>query len=214
MRVVDTPKLTDRQRAVLERVDQRVPIKVIAADLNVSEARINQHIRALKDKFSVESMSDLVASYRALDLHRGTAETGRNAESKADLNAGLHAGDPRDPDPYRNSLYRKSQLQSPSQSDQKGTRDNPGEIVFSDAHHVLIDAPWMEPREPVVVPPKLDGEHAVLYRIGAMICIAFGIVAALILVVAAAVTISEVLDGKAAIRINQDGSPAASSAGR
>ena len=209
MRVVDTPKLTDRQRAVLERVDQRVPIKVIAADLNVSEARINQHIRALKDKFSVESMSDLVASYRALDLHRGTAETGRNAES----NAGLHAGDPRDPDPYRNSLYRKSQLQSPSQSDQKGTRDNPGEIVFSDAHHVLIDAPWMEPREPVVVPPKLDGEHAVLYRIGAMISIAFGIVAALILVVVAAVTISEALDGRAVIRINQDGSPATSFAG-
>ena len=205
MRVVDTPELTERQRAVLERVDQRVPIKIIAADLNVSEARINQHIRALKDKFSVESMSDLVASYRALDWHEDTAGAGPIADPKTASISGS--------DPYRNSLYRKSQLQSPSQSEHSASRDNPGEIVLSDAHHVLIDAPWAEPREPVVVPPTLDGEHAVLYRIGAMIGIAFGIIVALILVVAAAVTISEFLDGKAAILTNQDGSPASSSAG-
>ena len=42
-------ELTDRQRAVMERIDRRVPIKVIAQELGVSETRINQHIRALKD---------------------------------------------------------------------------------------------------------------------------------------------------------------------
>jgi len=134
MRVVDTPKLTERQRAVLERVDQRVPIKIIAADLNVSEARINQHIRALKDKFSVESMSDLVASYRAQTWIEDTAVADPIADSKTEDLGG--------PDPYRNSLYRKSQLQNQAQSEHLGSRDNPGEIVLSDAHHVLIDAPW------------------------------------------------------------------------
>lgn len=41
-------RLTDRQRAVMERIDRRVPIKDIALELGVSETRINQHIRALK----------------------------------------------------------------------------------------------------------------------------------------------------------------------
>jgi len=39
-----TRPLTERQAAVMERVDRRVPIKVIAQELGVSETRINQHI--------------------------------------------------------------------------------------------------------------------------------------------------------------------------
>ena len=42
-------RLTDRQQAVMQRIDRRVPIKVIAPELGVSETRIWQHIRALKD---------------------------------------------------------------------------------------------------------------------------------------------------------------------
>jgi DNA-binding NarL/FixJ family response regulator len=40
-------RLTDRQQAVMQRIDRRVPIKVTALELGVSETRINQHIRAL-----------------------------------------------------------------------------------------------------------------------------------------------------------------------
>jgi len=200
------PKMTDRQREVMERIDRRVPIKVIAGDLKVSEARINQHIRALKDKFEVESMSELVDRYRArLDYQ---------ASTKPSAFAGFGMFDDAESDPYRNSLYRNSQLQNPTDSDDQRFRVDPGEIVLSDAHHVLIDAPWIEPREPVVVPSKLDGQHAVLYRIGAMIGIALGIVAAVILVVLAAVTMSEVLAGKASIRLNHDGPPVEKSAGQ
>ncbi|MEP2735696.1 MAG: LuxR C-terminal-related transcriptional regulator [Erythrobacter sp.] len=56
--------LTDRQRAVMERIDRRVPIKVIAQELGISETRINQHIRALKDAYQAENLNQLVELYR------------------------------------------------------------------------------------------------------------------------------------------------------
>ena len=179
MSVTVTPELTERQHEVLVRIDKRVPIKVIAGDLGVSEARINQHIRALKDKFEVDSMNELVECFRASDAYDDAV-----SPSAA---------------PYRKPIYRNSQLHDEPIFPDEGSRVDPGEIVLSDAHHVLIDAPWTEPREPVVVPPFLDGDNAVLVRLGAMIGIAFGVVAAVILMVSAAITVSEILDGKASV---------------
>src|SRR3546814_4831756 len=46
------------------RIDRRMPIKVIAQELGVSETRINQHIRILKDIYQVESLNELVEVYR------------------------------------------------------------------------------------------------------------------------------------------------------
>lgn len=179
MSVKDTPILTDRQRDVLVRIDKRVPIKVIAAELGVSEARINQHIRTLKDKFEVDSMNELVEQFRAAE---GCVSGGDG--------------------PYRKPVYRNTQLPEEPVFPDQGPRVDPGEIVLSDAHHVLIDAPWTGPREPVVVPPLFDGDNAVLTRFGAMIGIAFGVIAAVILVVSATITISEVLEGKASITLD------------
>src|SRR3546814_12649366 len=62
--LVDEQTLTERQRSVLERIDRRMPIKVIAQELGVSETRINQHIRILKDIYQVESLNELVEVYR------------------------------------------------------------------------------------------------------------------------------------------------------
>lgn len=56
--------LTPRQRDVMERIDRRVPIKVIADELGVSVTRVNQHIRALKDIYGADSLADLVECYR------------------------------------------------------------------------------------------------------------------------------------------------------
>ncbi len=61
----DPRPLTDRQRDVIERIDRRVPIKVIAQEMGVSETRINQHIRALKDVYEAGSLNELVEKYRA-----------------------------------------------------------------------------------------------------------------------------------------------------
>jgi DNA-binding NarL/FixJ family response regulator len=68
-------RLTDRQRAVLQRIDRRVPIKVIAQELGVSETRINQHIRALKNVYDAGSLGELVENYRATLAPETAAET-------------------------------------------------------------------------------------------------------------------------------------------
>ena len=62
-------KLTKRQSAVMEAIDRRQPIKVIASDLGVSESRINQHIKTLKDIYGAASLPELVELYRVI---RGT----------------------------------------------------------------------------------------------------------------------------------------------
>jgi DNA-binding CsgD family transcriptional regulator len=177
-----TRQLTEKQRAVLERIDRRVPIKVIADDMGVSETRINQHIRALKDRFQAENLNVLVERYRASSDYTDAPE-----------------------DPFRKPQYSFSHLpEEPIFPDQQ-SRVDPGEIVLSDAHHVLIDAPWTEPREPAVVPAALDGENAVLYRLAVMIGIAFGVIALVVLVVTASLSLSTAMDGKADVRVDQSG---------
>lgn len=77
-----------------------------------------------------------------------------------------------------------------------------GEIVFSDALPFDRVAPWEPLTEPRVVPGVLDGDHAVLMRLAVIIGIAFGILAAVVLMVTAAMAISEALDDKATIPVD------------
>ena len=56
--------LTPRQREVLERIVQRQTLKEIASDLGLSESAINQHVRELKRKLQVNSLSELARSVR------------------------------------------------------------------------------------------------------------------------------------------------------
>ena len=57
-------ELTARQRAVVERIERRVPIKTIAAELGISPTRVNQHVRAVKDLYGVNSLGELVENFR------------------------------------------------------------------------------------------------------------------------------------------------------
>jgi len=173
-------KLTRRQLAVLERIDRRVPIKVIAQDLGVSETRINQHVRALKDFYSVDSLNELVECYRA--------EYGSSEEKAAEVA------------PYfSESAYRKSQLADAGFAMEKSARVDPGEIILSDVMPLGGLTPWQMATEPRVVPGMLDGDNAVLIRLAAIVGIAFGILAAVVLMVTAALTLSEAMDGKAQV---------------
>lgn len=74
---------------------------------------------------------------------------------------------------------------------------------MSDVMPLLDQAPWLRPGEPRVVPGVLDGEHAVLFRLGAIVGIASGILAAVVITITAAVTLSEATDGKAAISVDR-----------
>lgn len=159
-------RLTEKQRAVLERLDRRVPIKVIAAELGVSESRVNQHIRAIKNHYGVESLGELV-------------DRVRSAEEA----------------PSRKPAYRKRQLPEPAPAMHPEDRVAPGEFVLADVVPVAIEAPWQVRHEPRVVPGVLDGENAVLFRLAVITGLAVGIIAAVLLVMTAALTVSEATAG-------------------
>lgn len=193
-------RLTDRQKAVMERIDRRVPIKVIAQELAVSETRINQHIRALKDFYAAGSLGELVENYRATlpppppGAEPDEAPPGQPLGVVADT-AGLQA--------FSEVAYTKKQIIGPPGFDDRLLRDDPGHLVMSDAMPLLDQAPWLRPGEPRVVPGVLDGEHAVLFRLGAIVGIASGILAAVVLTVTAAKTLSDATAGKATISVEQ-----------
>lgn len=196
-------KLTDRQRAVMERVDRRVPIKVIAQELGVSETRINQHIRALKDIFKAASLNELVEEYRATKRAAQSA-TDQGADEERQENqsaAGIDKG-------FSEAAYSKNQVPAqPVIGETDGWVDR-GKLVMGDVLPLIEQAPWLrpgEPGEPKVVPGVLDGEHAVLFRLAAIVGIGFGFLGALVLTLTAAVTISEALDGRATVPVDQTG---------
>nr|WP_298930717.1 hypothetical protein [uncultured Erythrobacter sp.] len=186
--------LTERQQAVLKRIDRRMPIKVIAQDLGVSETRINQHIRALKDIYSAGSLGELVETYRA-------TKKAEDAEKASD------GGDTAAPDEpakgFTETVYSKKQVPGFGDISDTGLRVDQGELVMSDVLPLIEQAPWLRAGEPKVVPGVLDGEHAVLFRLAAIIGIAFGILAAVVLSVTAAVALSEAMDGKANVPVDE-----------
>lgn len=196
MAVTAPRKLTPRQRAVLERIDRRVPIKVIAQELAVSETRINQHIRALKDIYKAASLNELVEHYRATlppeasVIARVSIEKKPKKQTPEETNKDLSE-----------AAYKKTQIPDPGPIGDFGSRVDRGELVMRDVLPLIEQAPWLRPGEPKVVPGVLDGEHAVLFRLAAITGIAFGILAAVILTIAAGSALSEALDGKALIPV-------------
>ncbi len=193
--------LTKRQAAVMERIDRRTPIKVIAQELGVSETRINQHIRALKDIYEVGSLGDLVEEYRAgIELEDSVrAPLGGNGESEQNQF---------DKAPYRDlsgTSYNISQVPATVFGFDREYRDSAANVEMNDIMPLIERAPWLRPGEPKVVPGMLDGEHAVILRLAAITGIAFGFLAAVVLTVTAAVAISEALDGRADIPVDEHG---------
>ncbi|MEP0188922.1 MAG: hypothetical protein ABJP70_05420 [Erythrobacter sp.] len=201
-------KLTERQRAVMERVDRRVPIKVIAQELKVSDTRINQHIRALKNIFGADSLGELVEFYRATKPLQ-KKESGEEKSLQIDAFKGKKSTENQEIERNHKGLpeaaYIKSQLPSWDTLGQYAQRDDQGELVMNDAGALLDQAPWLRPGEPQVVPRVLDGEHAVLLRLAAVVAIGFGLLGALVLTLTAANTITEALDGRVDVPVDEDG---------
>jgi hypothetical protein len=191
-------RLTVRQRAVIERIDRRVPIKVIAQELGVSETRINQHIRALKDVYAAASLGELVENYRAT-----LVVTEPEAAQDNDVGGLGNATDEESRTPFSEAAYINNQINPATDFAEFGQRDDPGQLVMSDAMPLIEQAPWLRSGEPRVVPGVLDGEHAVLFRLVAIVGIAAGILAAVVLTVTAGVALSEATEGKATVPLTQ-----------
>ena len=203
MSAAASPQLTDRQSAVMERIDRRVPIKVIAQDLGVSETRINQHIRALKDIYSASSLNELVECHRASVRRRGgqhEPEAAGHSQKDKTRESQLPA--------FSKAAYSKNQVSGDAVIGEKVGEDDRGKLVMSDVLPLIEQAPWLrpgEPSEPQVVPGVLDGEHAVLFRLMAIVGIGFGFLGGLVLTLTAAITISEALDGRATVLADNSG---------
>ncbi|QSB46211.1 hypothetical protein IDJ81_13770 [Tsuneonella flava] len=165
----------------MEGIDRRLPLKAVAAELGISESRVNQHVRALKEIYGVASLGELVEAWRG--------EASRTAVSASNQTNSLSD------EPYRNSAWRNSQVPKSDDGLDQGSWVAPGEFVLSDAAPIAIEAPWKKHEEPQVVPGVLDGDNAVLIRLAVIIGIAFGIVAAVVLMVTATLSLSEALKG-------------------
>ena len=193
----ETRPLTERQAAVMERIDRRVPIKVIAQELGVSDTRINQHIRALKDIYGAENLRDLVDLHRLSQAQKEESKTGKNNEGNEEAN---------DPDkPLSESAYTNPQVQDTIFAFDNEPRDGGTDLELNDVSPLIQSAPWLRPSEPKVVPGLLDGENAITLRLAAIAGIAFGILAAAVLTAVAALMISEALEGRATVPVNEQG---------
>lgn len=159
--------LTERQFEVLERVVQRKPYKTIAAELDISETRVKQHVRTIKDRFDANSMQELVEQYRLLS----------------------------EASPYTKGVGPKSEVPPAGYGGVEAPSDDPGKLEFADAVTMQLQAPWLVSEEPRVVPGVLDGENAGLARLLAILGIVIGLLAAIVLTLTAASVLTDQFDG-------------------
>lgn len=165
---------TERERKVLDGIDRRIPIKVIAAELGVSETRINQHIRNLKDRYNARSLAELVDHHRAATLPEPVYRNAQLPENPTDDASTNRAAN--------GPLF----FAKPEQT----------------AHDAvwLAEAPEAEPR---VVPGVLDKPHPVRARLLAILAMTLAIMAMLVLSLAAARTLGEAIDGWGSVPATQ-----------
>jgi len=140
--------LSTRQRAVLDLVDQRLTVKEIADQLAISDTRVSQHIRNLKTKFGEETLSGLVAAYRA-------SEGAKVA-------------------PFSICEGAKNQLPPWPEIAPESSRKEAGLISLSDVQPNLTGGSWKGRDEPRIVPEALDGPNGVLFRALTMMGILVG----------------------------------------
>src|SRR5687768_12903677 len=110
--------LTPRERAILGAIDRRLPLKAVAGELGISESRVNQHVRALKQRYGAHALPDLVDAWRAQD------------------------GAPENEESYRLSAWRIPQVAAAEDRGETASRVAPGEFVLADAAPLAIEAPW------------------------------------------------------------------------
>ena len=80
-------QLTKRQCEVADRLVLGMTIAVIAHDLGLTESRVNQIIRALKNRFDVDTQAGIVAAYQQA-LEAGAIEPSGSDEQEDDAAVG------------------------------------------------------------------------------------------------------------------------------
>jgi DNA-binding CsgD family transcriptional regulator len=164
---IEPSVLTDRQLEVLERVVLRKPYKLIAAELDISETRVKQHVRTIKDRLDANSMPELVEHYRHI------------AEGS----------------PFTKGVGPKSELPSNGCDTINEQADDPGKLELADSITMSLSAPWEMSPEPRVVPKLLDGDNAASFRLLAILGIVIGVLVIAILAFTVSDSLSNQIDG-------------------
>lgn len=159
--------LTAKQQEVLERLARHQAIKTIADEMGVSETRVNQHIRAIKDRLGANDKEELVAIWIA-----------------------AHGGSP-----LRKTVYRKKQLPDPDALPDEGAKADAAMLRFKDAGTFPLAAPWEVGGYHRVGPGHLDGPGATRRRVGYIILVAIGLPVAVVLTLSAMLALTEMLRG-------------------
>lgn len=167
--------LTKKQAAVLDLLARSLTSTAIAGRLGMSESAVNRHVEILRSRFGGITRGELAQRYRErlAELSRAEAASPSCVDSTKqiiDLADGPHV-------------------------EERKPQDSPeANLAFRDPIAMAIDAPWMKPEEPRVVPRVLDGANATLTRGAAITIILLGIIASLVLGLAAAQAIAEAVN--------------------
>jgi DNA-binding CsgD family transcriptional regulator len=160
-------QLTGRQLEVLERVVQRKPYKSIAAELDISETRVKQHVRTIKDRLAANTMQELVEHFHL--IREGT--------------------------PFTKGVGPKSELPSEDSVAPQAMQVDPGKLELADAHTMTLEVPWEYATEPRIVPELLDGKGAAFPRLLSILGIVIGLLVVVILAFTVSDTLSEQING-------------------
>ncbi|MBL8656680.1 MAG: hypothetical protein JNJ92_04880 [Altererythrobacter sp.] len=160
-------RLTGKQQDVLERLARHQAIKTIADEMGVSETRVNQHIRAIKDRIGANAKEDLAAAWMAA-----------NGDS-----------------PFSKSIYRKKQLPESDDRDDEAGKADMAMLRFKDAGALALPTPWDEVKKTRVGPGRLDGPGATARRVSYIILVAIGLPVVVVLTLSAMIALTEMLRG-------------------
>lgn len=173
-------KLTVRQLDVLERISLRQSIKLIAFDLGISESAVNQHIKALKSNHSATNLAELSEVYRSISESCG-------------------------PSTYRKTASRKKHLpESAITLDLHHQVDSPPVIAFHEPLSYEIRPPWEKMLERDVGPGVLNGVNATWVRGAAIVLIAVGLLATIMIGLGVAQGVTTALESVQADSLSQN----------
>ncbi|MXP13630.1 hypothetical protein GRI44_02535 [Altererythrobacter confluentis] len=168
--------LTERQVAVLELNSVRKPLKVIALELGISQARVNQHIKTLKEKLKVNTLNELADCYR-VSMEKS---------------------------PYRKPIYSKNRVPACQISGEQGAKDAAGHFVLHDSIPFGMQAPWETKVGERIVPGMLDGDHAVTARLFLVVFIALGLLASVALIITVYMSLDAAVNDVVYVSPNSD----------
>ena len=166
--------LTEKQAAVLDLLALGLTSKEIGFQLGLSESAVNRHIEILRSRYGDITRKHLARLYR-----ERPDEFPRNSAEKTCVE----------------STEQIISLVEPPPADKGQPQDSrQADLAFQDSFALRADAPWAGKEEPKVVPRVLDGKNATLTRGAAIAIILLAILVSLVLGIALAKGIAEMVN--------------------